>query len=218
MPALGVSGNGAHAVYRCLLRNDERTRAALRTIYRAYRAEFSTDEVLFDSTVHNPSRIWRLYGTMNRKGIPTADRPHRVAHIVIPHRWAAVAPEQVYGLAALYAEQRKPQMRLERSERLQACGSGDYATLNAPAWFQAHSGYRRALGTGKHAVRCPWDAEHQTTDPEHSTATVIFEADGGWPGFFCYHDHCEGRNIRDVMALWGDADRFCAREFRRTAA
>lgn len=32
MPSLGVSGNGAHAVYRCLLPASERPREALRTI------------------------------------------------------------------------------------------------------------------------------------------------------------------------------------------
>jgi hypothetical protein len=67
-------------------------------------------------------------------------------------------------------------------------------------------------------VRCPWDAEHSSIDSDHSTATVIWESDGGWPTFHCSHDHCDGRTIRDVMAIWGDADAFCARQFARRAA
>jgi len=98
MPALGVSGNGAHAIYRCMLRAGPHTRDALRIPYTAFKNDFSTESVLFDSTVYNASRIWRLYGTINRKGIPTDERPHRRAEIVIPHTWAAVSPEQVFRL------------------------------------------------------------------------------------------------------------------------
>jgi P4 family phage/plasmid primase-like protien len=46
--------------------------------------------------------------------------------------------------------------------------------------------------------------------------TVIWEArDGGWPGFYCSHNHCDGRRIEDVIAELGDADRYCAEEFVR---
>ena len=42
-PALGVSGNGAHALYRSRLRADEATAITLRTLYRGWRPEFSSD-------------------------------------------------------------------------------------------------------------------------------------------------------------------------------
>lgn len=219
MPALAVSGNGGHALYRCRLPNDQRARDALRTIYTGMRAEFSTDEVLFDSTVHNPSRIWRLYGTMNRKGVPTAERPHRIASIDISHRWLAVAPDQIYGLAAVYAEKRQRDVApVSPDGRIGLHGHGDYATLDVVRWFDARGFYRRTLAGGKHAVRCPWDFEHSTVDDDRSTATVIWESDGGWPTFHCSHAHCEGRGIRDVMALWRDADAYCTRKFDRRAA
>jgi hypothetical protein len=219
MPALAFSGNGGHALYRCLLPNDERTRNALRAIYAGMRAEFSTEEVLFDSTVHNASRIWRLYGTTNRKGTATPERPHRLAEIVIPHRWAAVSPDQVFGLAALYEQrQRRDRVHAPQIDHAVVAGSGDYTTLDAVRWFEAHGAYRRPLGSGKHAVRCPWDAEHSSVDDDRSTATVIWESDGGWPTFHCSHAHCEGRGTRDVMVLWDDADAYCARQFARRAA
>lgn len=220
MPALAISGNGGHALYRCRLPANEQTRNALRTIYAAMKSEFSTEEVLFDSAVHNPSRIWRLYGTVNRKGTPTAERPHRRAEIVIPHRWMAVSPEQVYGLAALYAQRRQcERVHAPSADYSAVAGSGDYTTLDVVRWFSAREQYRRQLDPGKHAVRCPWDAEHSSVDPDHSTATVIWESDGGWPTFHCSHAHCDGRTIRHVMVLWGDADAYCARQFvRRVAA
>ena len=67
---------------------------------------------------------------------------------------------------------------------------------------------------------CPWRGEH--SDPQAGllptgTDTVIFDADraDGWPSFHCSHDHCDGRGIADVIAIWGDADRYCARQFQR---
>ena len=94
-PATAISGNGAHALYRCRLRAGEVTAAALRAVYHGLREDFSTGEVVFDSTVCNASRIWRLYGTTNRKGEATPERPHRVASIDIPSRWDAVAPRKL---------------------------------------------------------------------------------------------------------------------------
>lgn len=221
LPALAVSGNGAHALYRCLLPADERTRIALRTLYRGLAAEYTDETVRFDRTVHNPSRIWRLYGTQNRKGTPTADRPHRVAQIVIPHQWHAVAPAQVYALARLYEQRqsrRDQQGPVHRDHaHLRLDGTGDYRTLDAVAWFSAHGAYRRPLGSGKHAIACPWDREHSTIDAEHSTATVLWETDGGWPTWHCSHAHCAGRTLRDVLALWGDADQYCAGAYRRAS-
>lgn len=217
MPAAGISGNGAHALYRCRLRAGEQTEAMLRTLYRGWRAEFSSNLVVFDSTVSNASRIWRLYGTRNRKGEPTAERPHRVASIVIPERWDAVAPMQVEAMAHMYAE--REQRRVPRqsiTRRSAPPGSGDYRTLDVVVWFAAHGAYKRQIGADKHAVTCPWASEHSTEDDPSGTDTVIWEADRGlWPSFHCSHAHCEGRTIGDVLALWGDVDGFCSTQWQR---
>ena len=102
-----------------------------------------------------------------------------------------------------------------RHERID--GLGDYSTLAADAWFTAHDSYRRRLGGDKHAVRCPWAAEHSTDDDEQSTACVIWDChDGVWPSFHCSHAHCDGRGIRDVLQIWRDADAFCSRAWAAT--
>jgi hypothetical protein len=92
-------------------------------------------------------------------------------------------------------------------------GTGDYRTLDIVALFQAHGLYRRQLEDHTHAVRCPWASEH--TVKGGSSDTVIFEARDGWPGFYCHHAHCQERGIKDVIALFGDVDRFCARQFEK---
>jgi len=59
----------------------------LRAIYSGLHAEYSDDSVEFDRSVRNPSRIFRLYGTINRKGLNTPDRPNRRAACWIPSPW-----------------------------------------------------------------------------------------------------------------------------------
>ncbi len=70
-PATAISGNGAHALYRCRLPNSDATRGMLTALYRGLRHDFADETVSFDPTVRNPSRIWRFYGTVNRKGTPS---------------------------------------------------------------------------------------------------------------------------------------------------
>lgn len=213
-PATAASGNGAHALYRLRMPVSSASVEMLATLYRGMKPDFSTDAVDFDTTVRNPARIWRLYGTQNRKGLPTPTRPHRRAVVALPGRWEAVSPRQVETLASMYA--RRPAQQVEHQHRTARVeGSGDYSTLDVIAWFAAHGHYRRRLDADRHAVVCPWQSEHSTVDSEQSTAAVVWQAHGRcWPNFRCQHAHCTGRGIRDVLALWTDADAYCSSEWR----
>ena len=219
-PAVAISGNGAHAVYRCRFRVSPESREVLTVLYRGLGSDFGADSVRFDTAVRNPARVWRLYSTTNRKGKPTADRPHRLAAVRIPQQWRPVGLRDVEALANRYARRQRPAPSPAESASVRLPpGDGDYRSLDVVDWFAGRSLYRRPLGNGMHAVRCPWDHEHSTVDDEHSTATVIWEAHGHcWPNFRCLHAHCDGRGIRDVLAALGDADRYCARTFERGAA
>jgi len=220
MPLLGMSGNGAHAVYRCRLPASDMLRDLLATMYTTLKSDYSDERVLFDTTVRNFSRIWRIYGTENRKYPATSERPHRVAQCVIPGHWECVSPQALVRFANLCAK------RNERAERPAPVprdnvnlGAGDYATLDAVRWFAAHGHYKRPMPGGKHAVFCPWADEHTTDSGPMGSDTVIFDPEHAeqWPAFHCSHAHCDGRGITAVMALWRDADEYCAREFQRRA-
>jgi hypothetical protein len=211
MPALALSGNGAHAVWRCSVRAEERLNKALQIIYSQIKSQFSDlfthRQVQFDTCVRNPGRILRLYGTVNRKGEHTVERPHRMASIRIPSTWQNVTAQQIKQLADNWAPAHQQEVRQARSDT-RVSGLGDYTTLNVVEWFRAKGLYERPAGMNAHSVQCPWEGEH-STHGDHAD-TVIFENQGSWPGFFCHHAHCTGRNIRDVMNALGDADAFCA--------
>ena len=212
-PAQAVSGNGAHAVYRVFMRNTPETTDMLKTLYTGLKHSCSDDEVIFDAKVRNPARIWRLYGSVNRKGTPSADRPHRVSTVQIPADWRRVKTTEIERLASEFARKPRPTGNLADLPifPIPIVGQGDYVTLDIVRWFDAHGLYVGHVAGNVHEVICPWEDEHSCANPRD---TIVFEGDGGWPGFFCHHDHCEGRTIRHVMKIWGDADAYCARAWR----
>jgi hypothetical protein len=216
LPALGISGNGAHAVYRACLVSSPAWRQQGATLYAGLRSRLQEQlaelGVEFDVTVRNPARIWRCYGTVNRKGEVATDRPHRRSSIVLPAGpWQTVKASTVETTVRMLTPVVEERKRVMTRSQSPIDGKGDFNTLDIVSWFSAHGAYRRPLTEGKHAVDCPWSAEHTTTSPENGSDTVVWEATTGWPTWHCSHSHCADRTLRDVVTLWGDADQFCAR-------
>jgi hypothetical protein len=79
-PIVGDSGNGAHLLYRVELPTSDGE--LVKRCLQALAGRFDDDQVKIDQLVFNPSRIWKLYGTVSRKGDHVADRPHRLARIL----------------------------------------------------------------------------------------------------------------------------------------
>lgn len=128
---------------------------------------------------------------------------------------ATSAPRDLLRELAAKAPEPKPRERSQAgSGTNHSLGAGDYTTLNAVAWFGAHGAYGRPMSGDKHAVLCPWAHEHSDQRGATDSDTTIWEAQAEqWPTFHCLHAHCVDRTIADVMQLWGDADRYCEREF-----
>jgi len=191
-PVTAMSGNGGHALYAVDLPNDEPTRLRIERALKAVAARFTDGGVKVDEAVYNAARIWKLYGTVAVKGDATADRPHRRAALeMVPWAFEHVPREALDALAGM-APEAAGVMRLS--------GRAPLAPIDLVAVTQEHGLYRRALHGGKHAVTCPWNAEH--SGESGLTETAIFEPRGpGEPwGFKCQHAHCAARTIRDLLA------------------
>lgn len=76
------SGNGAHLLYRIELPNDRESLEQVKGVLEALDFMFSDNTVSVDTSVANAARIWKLYGTVARKGDSTQDRPHRRSRLV----------------------------------------------------------------------------------------------------------------------------------------
>ena len=97
-PILADSGNGWHLLYRIDLPADDRE--LVKRCLHALAARFGTDAVDVDTSVFNPSRIVKCYGTRAAKGEPTPERPHRYSRVVeVPDRLDVVPGELLEALA-----------------------------------------------------------------------------------------------------------------------
>ena len=96
-PVLCDSGNGYHALWAVdLPAVSDLPRRAL----TALAAEFDTDGATVDLRVFNPSRIWKLPGTLAIKGPNKPERPWRRARLEdVPERIQRVTREQLETLA-----------------------------------------------------------------------------------------------------------------------
>jgi len=81
-PIIADSGNGAHLLYRVNLPNTVESVGLVRDVLVTLSGRFTDDIVAVDTTVHNPARIWKLYGTTVRKGSNLPDRPWRTARFL----------------------------------------------------------------------------------------------------------------------------------------
>ncbi len=80
-PIIACSGNGWHLLYRINLPRCATNDVIVKKILYALSKRFDTDKIGVDVSNSNPSRIFKLYGTMARKGENTSERPHRRSFI-----------------------------------------------------------------------------------------------------------------------------------------
>ncbi len=98
-PIIADSGNGAHLDYRIDLPNDTESRELIKGVLHTLAAHFSDAEVDVDVTMHNASRILKLYGTHARKGEHSDERPHRKAQLlIVPDVLEVITEEQLRAL------------------------------------------------------------------------------------------------------------------------
>ena len=101
-PINADSGNGAHLLYRVSLPNDTASRELLKRCLEALAFRFDDSALRVDLKTFNPSRIWKLYGTLACKGDNTAERPWRRAKLLsVPVDLEMVSREQLEALAAM---------------------------------------------------------------------------------------------------------------------
>lgn len=96
-PVRADSGNGAHLLYRVDLPNDDESRQLVQQALTVLSALFSDERCSIDTAVYNAGRIWKLYGTVSRKGDWTADRPYRRSRLISVPEPVAVVPREILG-------------------------------------------------------------------------------------------------------------------------
>lgn len=81
-PIVADSGNGAHLLYPIDLPNDEESLRIVTGALAMLDKRYSDTTVKVDVTCANAARIWKVYGTVARKGDSIPGRPHRVSRLL----------------------------------------------------------------------------------------------------------------------------------------
>ena len=105
-PLVADSGNGVHLIYRVDLPADDG--GLVRRVLQALAARFDTDGCEIDRAVHDPARLVKIPGTLARKGVATADRPHRRSRLLHPGDGTVVPVHLLEALAAEVAPSARP--------------------------------------------------------------------------------------------------------------
>ncbi len=177
-PIRADSGNGAHLLYRIDLQNNEPSTALVKGCLSTLDALFSNETITVDTANHNAARIWKLYGTMSRKGDSTPERPHRRARILeSPPEMNVVPLELLRHLAGLLPREEPPQRKN---------GPG----IDLAAWLLDHGIAVRSTrpwqgGTLFTLAECPFSSAHKD-----GAFAVQFANGAVFAG--CHHASCGG--------------------------
>jgi len=191
-PVAGDSGNGGHLLFKIDLPNTAENVELIKAAILALHQEFSDAAVEIDRTVFNPARIWKLYGTLTKKGDPTPDRPHRRARLLnVPAEIVTVPVEKIKELAAkAKAETPKPAFRST------AAITGD--GIDPADWCRKHGLILHHDASWKDGQKyqltpCPFNDAHREA--------IIIKHPSGAVSFKCLHNGCAGKTWRDLREM-----------------
>jgi hypothetical protein len=215
---LADSGNGGHVLCRIDLPNDEASKVLLQRVLKTLNRAFGTDQIIVDEANFNAARIWKLYGTVARKGSDVPDRPHRVARILeVPDELEIVSLEQLEELTTLFPED-PPNGSGPSKGRQQAAASPGSSPAPASGELSAAT-VAAALGNARKVgdewvATCVLASEHTNGDSDPS----LYLKDGSnGVVVICRsrHAHEQDRVIEALKArglwpgsIWGEAIKF----------
>ncbi len=182
-PVRADSGNGAHLLYRIDLPNDPASLALVKQGLAVLNAIFSDETATVDAANSNAGRIWKLYGTVARKGDNTPERPHRRSRILsVPDRLDVVSGELLEKLGGA----------LSPAEEQARPVTG--ATPDLGRWLAGHGINVRSEksfcgGTLYTLARCPFSSAH--TDGAYAIQFANGAIHAG-----CHHASCGGGKQR----------------------
>lgn len=184
------SGNGGHLAARIDLPNDNAARDLIKHCLEALDFIFSDENVKVDTSTFNAARIWKIYGTMAKKGSDTPDRPHRLAKIIdAPEMAETVSREQLEALVAI----------LPKAEPIKSSNGQTFDPVKYAEEHGAHVTRTKNWNGWQIAIldECPFDSSHSRGE------ACLMVHQSGARKFSCKHDSCKDNDWQALKARWG---------------
>ena len=180
-PVVADSGNGYHLLFRIHAGLDDRqTIADFLSVLDMW---FSTAEVKIDTSVFNPARITKLYGTISRKGASTPERPHRRSGII---RYPGNIEETSIALVRNIAGEIHRTVAPEENPKPKGRTRFDLEQFLSEHGVQVFRKVTISSGIKYSLAECPFDPSHKNGD------AAVFAYGNGSFGFHCFHNSCSG--------------------------
>ncbi len=183
-PVRGDSSNGAHLLYRIGLPNDEQSTKLVKAVLSTLDTLFSDTGVSIDTANYNAGRIWKLYGTVTRKGDDTTERPHRRSRLLsVPEPVQVVSSERLLALAAQLPHEEPADTPAQKG-----------TAINLRSWLISHGIAIRSEkpyrdGTIYTLDQCPFSTAHKA-----GAYTIQFAS--GAIHAACHHTSCDSGKQR----------------------
>lgn len=184
-PILGDSGNGGHLIYGIDLpvADEGLVKRVLDRLQALHGCTVDGVVLKVDTTMFNPARISKVFGTLARKGEDTPERPHRLARVIdAPAQLDVVSREQLESFAPI-------------ATRTPAASSGPKLGATAPratfdlvAWLETHlpDAVEREWSSGRKWLLpvCPFNPEHDRME------AFVVQFPSGAVEAKCQHESC----------------------------
>lgn len=184
-PVMACSGNGIHLLYAIALMNNPENERLIENSLKALATLFNDDKVEVDTSVFNPARISKLYGTKAQKGSDTQNRPHRMSRIIsTPPVKEVVKRELLERLAAEYPQELNRVTPADRG-------------FDVEEWLDRYGLRVNKVSEWKGVTKyvldeCPFDGSHKAPD------SAIIKMASGAITFKCFHNSCSGHDWREL--------------------
>jgi len=217
-PIQAMSGNGYHCLYELEpLPNAQENIELIKKVLQAFDQQCSTDECEIDTSVFNPARISKLYGTLAQKGCSTDERPHRMSRLInVPDARDKVTRQQLESFAQIWknpddANKSEKRTQNKKADSESAGDDQQPAAADAPRKSCRKYGikdlgeYLDSLGIGHAAPepyktgrkfvldKCVFDESHEAPD------AAVFQYPDGLLAYRCLHNSCKNYHFAQFI-------------------
>lgn len=187
-PILALSGNGCHLLYKIDVPNNEENKKYIKNFLEFLDFKYSNNDVEIDTSVYNPARITKLYGTMARKGSNTKERPHRMSKVEITDEVKETPFELIKQVANMLP---KPIIN----------PSNNINNFSLERFINRHKiGVKQIIndknGTKYILESCPFNEEHSKDSP------ALFRLNNGAIAFKCFHNSCSNNGWKEFRKFY----------------
>ncbi len=192
LPVEMSSGNGCYLIYRIDLPNNTEHVELIRRVLASLGNLYDSKDAKVDRNVHDPGRVFRLAGTINRKGDESSERPYRVASLIsVPEGddLKPVSEEQLREIASNEIESQKNKPMWYQALAKASPAERDKRVEALTTFLKNHDRVPVSISEEERFTKidlpyCTRGAEHADGNP------AVFVRPDGTIGYHCFHTKC----------------------------